>query len=362
MAKGDKKKVQNQIQTQGNQTQTGLDQIRQNTLNPEHAQMWENYQQAANRAGQDYGDIMQGYKDFAGQNQQKTNLANVTNASYNRSPEMSHAMGTFGEFADTGGYTPQQIQELRARGVSPIRSTFASGMQNLQRQKALQGGYSPNMTAAIARMQGGLGSQLAEQTSNVNAGIAEAQNRNRLSGATGLGGLSSTDAELATRVALQNAGAANQASMFNAGQQNQMGQFNAGLGLEGLNGQRSMYGTSPGAAATFGNQVLDSSGQLLNAQGQQGQLGNQIVGQYQNAAQLPSNFETALGRVGRIAQIGGAIAQPFMGGAGGFLGPGGGAQTTGGNPAMTMIGPQMNSTDPAYLQRMSPQLSRMSTI
>lgn len=356
MAKGDKNKVEGQIQTQGNQTQTGLDQTRQNTLNPEHGDIWANYQNAANQGQQDYGNIMKGYQDFAGQNQQKANQASVTNANYTRSPEMNSAMGTFKEFSDTGGYTPQQIQELRARGVSPIRSTFASAMQNLNRQKALQGGYSPNMTAAIARMQGALGSQLAEQTTNVNAGIAENQNKNRLSGASGLGGLSQSDSELATRVALANAGAANQASMFNAGQANQTGQFNAGLGLEGLAGQRSLYGTSPAAAATFGNQVLDSSGQLLNAQGQQGQLGSNIVNQQTNAAQIPSNFDTTLGRIGRIAQIGGAAASPFMGGAGGFLGPGGGPQTTGGNPAMNLVGPQMNSTDAAYLRQNSPQL------
>lgn len=324
MAKGDKKKVETQIQTQGDRSQTGLDQVRGNTLNPEHSQMWSNYQGAVNQGNKDYGNIMQGYQDFANKGP-AVNFSPVdtATANYTRSPEMNAAMGTFKEFADTGGYNDQQISDLRARGVSPLRSVYANAVQGLQRQRSLQGGYSPNYTAAVSKMSGQLGSQLADQTTNINAGLAEAVNRGRLSGAQGLGSLSSQDAELGTRTALANAASKNQVGMFNSSQGANAQQMNAGLSLEGLAGQRSLYGTSPAAAATFGNQVLDSSGQLLNAQGQQSQLGNQVVNQQTQAAQLPSNFDTALGRAGRIAQIGSSVMNPMLAARNGLGTPGG---------------------------------------
>lgn len=322
MAKGDKRKVENQIQTQGNTTQTGLNQVRTNTLQPEHGEMFQNYQNAANQQKQDYGNIMGQYQGVANNPSAiNFNPVNAAKASYTRSPEMAHAMGTYGEFANTGGYSNQNIQDLRARGISPIRSVYANAVQNLDRQRALQGGYSPNYTASVAKMSGELGRNLADQTTNVNAGLAEAINRGRLSGASGLGGLATSDSDFANRTSLANANAQNQVGMFNSQNAMQGQQANAARQLQGIQGQQSLYGTSPAAAATFGNQVLDSSGQLLNAQDQQGQLGSNIVNQQTQAAQLPSNFDTALGRAGKIGQIGSQVISPFLGG-GSFADPG----------------------------------------
>ena len=156
----------------------------------------------------------------------------------------------FQRFADTGGYTPEQLGNIRARAVSPIRSIYSGARRDIDRQRSLQGGYSPNRTAALGKMA-------REQS------------------------YATSDAATNTEAAL--------AQMVNQGQR------------YGTSGMAGMYGATPGLASTFGNQAIQN--QQLQNQMARGMTQDQI-----SASQLPGAWETS---IGRASQIGGAV-MPFL--------------------------------------------------
>ena len=264
----------------------------------------------------------------------------------------------FQEFSNTGGYTPQNLADMRARGVAPLRAAYANAARNVGQQRSLQGGYSPNAIAAQIKMAREQGQGMADAAQNVEAGIAQGVQQGRLSGLQGMGNIeqarqnaqmqadlfNAEQSNLGQKfdigneldVSKFNAGEGNQVGMFNAGQGNQVGQFNADLGLKGqiynadaytqaqarnnaaaeaagarnaamsaqnvqdrlaaLSGARSMYGTTPGMAGMFGDQAL-------SAVGQGGTFGMNMIGAQQNAANVPGQYEQTAGRVGDMMNL-----------------------------------------------------------
>jgi len=92
-------------------------------------------------------------------------------------------------FAKTGGFSPQDISAMRARAVSPVRAVYANAMQNVERQRALQGGYSPGFGTLQGRMAREQGQATADASTNAEAGLAEQVQRGKLAGLQGLSGL-----------------------------------------------------------------------------------------------------------------------------------------------------------------------------
>lgn len=155
------------------------------------------YNTAVEQQAGDYSSIMQQYK----------NLAN------------GPAMANLGELASTGGYSEGDKANLRERGLGPIRSIYSSANRDVDRQKAIQGGYSPNYGAVKAKMARDLSTSIGDQVTKVNAGIADSVANNRV-------GLAGTYANAQ---------------------------------LQPVQGQQSLYGTTPALASTFGNQALQSA-------------------------------------------------------------------------------------------------------
>lgn len=164
--------------------------------------------------------------------------------------DYGNIQGQLQNFATTGGYTPQDIANIRARAVSPIRSVYSSARRDLDRQRSLQGGYQPGRATALGRFAREQGQATADATTNVEAALAQMINQGRRFGLSGMAG---------------------------------------------------MYGTTPGLASTFGSQALQAQA-LENAMAR-GMTADQIA-----ASQLPGAWETSLGRIG---QIGGAVL-PFV--------------------------------------------------
>lgn len=322
MAKNDKAKAQTAINTTNQAAITNNAALKQNTVQPQTEEFHKNYQDAVTTQTGNYNDIMGQYK-----NQQniapaapiKFNPTSTATTNYKTSPEMQQAMTGYKGFADTGGYSPTDIQELRARGVSPIRSVFSSFQRGLDKQKALGGGYSPNYGAVTAKLAREMPEQIAGQVSNVNAGLADSIRQGKLAGLSGLGGLATSDTGFRTTSDINNANARNQMSQFNTS-----GDINAQtVNAENdraekarqanlIAGQQSLYGTTPGMASMFGNQVLGSTGQLIDANQQGQQQGQANVEQQINQSQLPSNTDIALGRVGQIGKIGAGLINPWL--------------------------------------------------
>lgn len=206
------------------------------------------------------------------------------------------AYGGYQNFADTGGYSGQDVQDLRARAIDPIRGVYDRAQSELSRNRALQGGYSPNYAAASSKMTRDLAHQVGDANVNVNASIADAVRQGKLAG---LGGMTGIDS----------------AKM-------QEGLQNRGLDLSTLSGATNLYGQAPGMASMYGNQLANSNQQLGNVQSQQQQLYSQIMQGLSQMSQTPGNYQSALGNIGSTLGLGGQVAGMFSG-----LGGLGGGQT-----------------------------------
>lgn len=186
--------------------------------------------------------------------------------------ERMRGLGGFDEFSKTGGYTPEAIANIKAQAISPIGAYATGTREELDRRRALQGGYAPGFDAANRALQRdtarnigntALAANVALQD-RINAGrqwgisgltaaesnLAGMQTGNRLSalgGETGVGtnisGFRGQDIRNALEAEMFNAQASNQAAASNAqaeymadlyNQQNQQAQYAAGLG--GLGG------------------------------------------------------------------------------------------------------------------------------
>lgn len=121
----------------------------------------------------------------------------------------------YGNIANKGQYSAQQQADIRERGISPIRSVYSSANRDVDRQRALQGGYSPNYGAVKAKMAREMSESLSGATTNVNAQLAQDMMKNQ--------------------------------QAMNAQQ------------LSALGGSSSLYGTTPALAKTFGDQALQGA-------------------------------------------------------------------------------------------------------
>lgn len=98
----------------------------------------------------------------------------------------SEVMSGYRQFAETGGFSPEDLANIRARSVSPIRAVYANALQNVNRQRALQGGYSPNYGALTARLAREQSMSQADAAINREAGLAEMVQKGRLAGLGGM--------------------------------------------------------------------------------------------------------------------------------------------------------------------------------
>lgn len=193
------------------------------------------------------------------------------------------------DFSKTGGYSRDDVANMRSRGISPIRATYANAEREMGRQRALQGGYSPNAAASLVKMAREQGQGAADATQNVEAGLAEARNRGKLSGLGGMSNIEGQRLQADLDVGRFNASAnmAAGASASSASQQAQQNQLNA------LHGMTNLYGTNPGMSQTFGNQALGAVGQ--GGDFGLGLMRNDIAGQ-----QLPGAWDQGMGRINDV--------------------------------------------------------------
>lgn len=248
----------------------------------------ETYAASIDQSASDYDEVMQRYRDFlakpidsrmGGLAAQYQGLADRADKPYKRGPDVAASMANMAELSQSGGYTPGGIQELRARGVSPIRSVYAQAQSNIDRNRSLSGGYSPNHTAATAKMAREMSEGISGQISNVNAGIAQNVAGNRLSAGPQYADAAMRETDLINRHNQQNVG--NKMAALGGlggiyGQQNN-------AELEAIGGMRSMYGTTPANPALYGAQAAQARG--LEQQDQQ--LNQQASGMLMQAYRPP---------------------------------------------------------------------------
>lgn len=111
-------------------------------------------------------------------------------------PVQSGSSGPYGDvlsgysqFAQTGGFSPEDLSNIRARAVSPVRAMYKNAEADVDRQRALQGGYMPGYGVLKARMAREQGSAGSEAATNAEADIAQMVQSGKLAGLQGLSGL-----------------------------------------------------------------------------------------------------------------------------------------------------------------------------
>lgn len=307
---------------------------------------------AANTQAGDYDRIMQSYADLLNKNSTSPYVApkvnptqvnsaatvaappnitpqlmnapsNITpqTASYTQSGDVTGSLANLSDLATTGGYSDTDIANIRARGISPIRSIYANAQRNIERQRSLQGGYSPNFSALQAKMARDEASQIGDVTTNVNAGIAQNVASNKLAATPAYASASAAANAAKTAADQRNADIINQINQYNSQQGLQVGQFNTGVinatnegnagrmmttnmtnadiinqineanaaramsanganagydlqtqqlnknaSLAPIQGMASLYGTTPALTSLFGNQVGQAAGIAQNQQ------------------------------------------------------------------------------------------------
>ena len=218
----------------------------------------------------------------------------------------------FQDFSTTGGYSRNDIANMRSRGVSPIRAAYANAEREMSRQRSLQGGYSPNAFANLTKMAREQSQGAADATQAVEAGLAEARNKGRLSGLAGMSDIEKQRLAADLDVSKFNANAdmsagASQSAAASSNADRAMAADAASMNdrFRALSGMTTMYGATPGMSQLFGNQ-------LLSATGQGATQGAAAQGNLRGSQQLPGAFDQTMGRATGMIDLAGRVANPIM--------------------------------------------------
>lgn len=232
---------------------------------------------------------MQGFRNFsAAQPDSGAYLSSFLAGKGNT--DINPAMSGYSGFASSGGFSPGDIAAIRARSIAPIRGVYDAAKRNVNRAQALNPNLS-NTAAAQAKLAREQSYATSDATTNAEGMIAQLLQQGKLAG---LSGMSSTGL-----------GARGQdlSAILGAGGQ----QLNALQGMTGL------YGTTPGLANMFGQQVLGSAGQQIQSQQLRDALMNSAIQGRLGEAGTPSTFQNILKNTGSIFDIIGTGAGAFSG-------------------------------------------------
>lgn len=236
------------------------------------------YNSAVGQDANDRSAIMKGYQDIANKAPayipMQAGSYTPAQGQYTESADLKDATSNLKGLSQSGGYSDQNLQDIRARSVSPIRAIYANAMREVDRNRRLQGGFSPNYNATKARMARDLSTQISDASQNVEGDIAGRQAEGRLQAGPQYGNLASTTNAQRNAVDQDNVKARNDAAQFNLQLPIQQGNYNLDVFrsmLAPLQGQQSLYGTQPGLSSLYGNQAFNSA-QLQNT------MQNQVEG------------------------------------------------------------------------------------
>jgi hypothetical protein len=292
MAKGDKKKVDTAItaaQTQSTAARGNINTVATTGYNQ------------ANKQGQDTRGLAQdsflanqgNYNKFlsTGPSADYTDAMGKLNASYNSGGNLHN--DTFDEFAQTGGFSPTDAANFRARGNSPISAAYSNARDEMMRGNSLQGGYGGNFAAAQSQLARQGGAAAAQAGLNTEASLAEQIRAGRMGGAQGQAGL-------------QTAGLGHQGSMAGAMGNLALGQdqnrLTAMSGLTGVgNSLTNLYGTSDPNTNAYLSAILN------NQSGQEG-ADSGLIGSRIGASSIPTDFSQGLANVGGVLNLAGKVA------------------------------------------------------
>ena len=257
MAKGDSKRMQNEISSQQDLTRYGYGykppvigssgNIRSPGI-PGIGGMESVYKNLYDTGPNSYNSIMDNYRNFLGRD--------------------SGARSSYAELAAGGGVNADAI---RNRAMAGVRSVYANAKRNVDRNRSIQGGYSPGYNTLMSRMAREQSQGAADASTDVEAAIAELISRNRIAGAGGLANLEGID----------------------------------------LNTLNSMSGAQSGRM-----------NDLFQAQSLQNQIAQMMIEARSSNSKIPSDFSQGMENTGKVIGLGSRIAQSMAGLGGGGVSAG----------------------------------------
>lgn len=284
--------------TEPSDTEKEMVPISQNFMN--------NYNNAVQRDTADYGRMMGGFQDYMknakfGFERVKAERPAELNESYGY---LREAMPGYREFAATGGYSPQDIQELRARSTNPVRAAYGNSMMEMNRARSIGGaGGAPNYIAALSKAAREQSQGVADAQTNINAALADQIRQGKLAGLAGISGIGSTMGGLSS----DEAGRILQANLANQGADLQTQGMADAAQRFGLSGQAGLYGTTPGMSSMFGNQALSAYNQRAGMEQARNQFGLGLLDAQMRSQGMAKEqqgrpwWQTALGVAGTVA-------------------------------------------------------------
>lgn len=250
---------------------------------------YNNYGTAMRQQGEDYSDIMNKFRsvyDSAGSGN-GSGSANfnfdVNLPTYQTTPDYRSAVNNLADLSKTGGYSQADIDNIRERGISPIRSVYGNAQNNLKRQRTLQGGYSPNFAAVSAKMAREMSSQLSDATTNVNAQIAQQVAQNKIGIAGQYAGTTAGEQGSRNNFELERSKMANQFGLDKLNMQERQFEIPFQTRLSALSGMANLYGTTPAIGALTQNGAQNQASLQANIQSNNRSHGLNTLGRYLGA-------------------------------------------------------------------------------
>lgn len=272
------KNVNSELQGQYNNYSGGQSPFKQNA---NALQPWQNLNR--DQSQQQYGNLSNLGQNFA--------TSGGLNPGYvsgvqNSLGQLSGDLGTFRDFASTGGFTPTDEANFRARSNSVIPSMFSALSDKLQNQNTLNNGLNPGYNDQMAKMSRDEFQQAQQAGLGTETNLASMIRNNKMSGAQGL--LSGNQALVAGNQGLLDA--------------SQRGQ------QMGLGTLQNLYGSQLNNANTLNAQQLQAMG--LNADQINSIMGNQSQ-RNSNTPMWQQMFNPIVGAAGALggSLLGGGLSK-----------------------------------------------------
>ena len=250
------------------------------------ANQYSQYSGAVAQNAGDYSEIMDRYRELAsnpngigtsGQFDQSKmqfkpqTIARPEQYSYAQTPGSADALSKMKELTETGGYSGDDIANLRERAISPIRSVYAGANRDMARNRSIQGGMGVNYNAARSKNAREMSETMSGAMTNVNAGIAQNVAQNKLSMAPQYASATGSESALRNQYGRANVDSVNATNAQNANTVNDANKFNTEIAsrfntqdndnkLRAIEGMRGLYGTTPAMSSLFGSQALSHAG------------------------------------------------------------------------------------------------------
>lgn len=231
---------------------------------------------------------------------------------------LNDAISHYQNFANTGGFSDADKQNMIAAAIAPTRQTYSNLTDELSRQANLAGGNLGNIGVATSNLGTQAASQIGAQNVNAQSALAQLVQQGKEYGTTGEAQASLAGAQAQTAIQQLDA-QMREAGLGGLSADDQMALMAQIQSAQLSNTDRLAQLASLGGLAQMGNaDVMGQQGMLAGLLNSWNASNLGSINAQLGASQIPGDFQSFMGNLGSIFGLGGDIASMFGGGGGGF--------------------------------------------